>query len=206
MDLARRLVPHGRNLGRRPFARSGRVWPPAGFDRGGSMISVRADRATKTYRRYGRKSTVGTLKSALLSGFGLKSLSADAVFTALDEVSFEIRRGESVGVIGENGSGKSTLLKLLAGILKPTSGTVETHGRVAALIELGAGFHPEITARENIEINGMLLGLSRKEIEARFDSIVSFAGISEFLDEPIKTFSSGMTVRLGVSIAAHVEP
>lgn len=170
------------------------------------MISVRAERVTKTYRRYGRKRSVGTLKSALLSGAGLRAFSPDAVFTALDDVSFEIRRGESVGVIGENGSGKSTLLKLLAGILKPSFGTVETHGRVAALIELGAGFHPEITARENIEINGMLLGLSRKEIAARFDAIVSFAGVSEFLDEPVKTFSSGMTVRLGFSIAAHVEP
>jgi ABC-type polysaccharide/polyol phosphate transport system ATPase subunit len=170
------------------------------------VISVRAERLTKTYRRYGRKRSVGTLKSALLSGFGLKVLSPDSVFTALDGVSFEIRRGESVGVIGENGSGKSTLLKLLAGILKPSSGSVETQGRVAALIELGAGFHPEITARENIEINGMLLGLSKKEIAARFESIVSFAGISEFLEEPVKTFSSGMTVRLGFSIAAHVEP
>src|SRR5260221_14335729 len=120
MDLARRLVPHGRNLGRRPFARSGRVWPPAGFDRGGSMISVRADRATKTYRRFGRKSTVGTLKSAPLSGFGRKSLSPDAVFTALHEVSFEVRRGESLGALGDNGSGKLTLLKLLAGVFRST--------------------------------------------------------------------------------------
>jgi ABC-type polysaccharide/polyol phosphate transport system ATPase subunit len=108
--------------------------------------------------------------------------------------------------VGENGSGKSTLLKVLAGIHAPTSGRVETRGRVAALIELGAGFHPEITARENIEINAMLLGLTRKEIASRLDAIVAFAGVERFLDEPVKTFSSGMVVRLGFAVAAHADP
>lgn len=170
------------------------------------MIAVRAVRLSKTFRRYGRKRSTGTLKSAFLSGGLRRSLAPDRLVPALSEVSFEIRSGETVGVIGENGSGKSTLLKLLAGILKPTSGTLETRGRVAALIELGAGFHPEITARENIEINAMLLGLSRREIASRFDEIVEFAGIRDFLDEPVKSFSSGMIVRLGFSIAAHVDP
>ncbi|MGH9441934.1 MAG: ABC transporter ATP-binding protein [Thermoanaerobaculia bacterium] len=170
------------------------------------MTAIRAERVSKSYRRYGRKRTVGSIKSALLSGLGLRALSADQVFSALDDVTFEIAAGETVGIIGENGSGKSTLLKLLAKILAPTSGRVETRGRVSALIELGAGFHPEISARENIEINGMLLGLSKKQVAARMDSILAFAGVSEFLDAPVKTFSSGMVVRLGFAVAAHSDP
>lgn len=170
------------------------------------MTAIRAEHLSKSYRRYGRKRSAGTLKSALLSGWISRALAPDGSVPALVDVSFQVREGETVGVIGENGSGKSTLLKLLAGILKPTSGTLETRGRVAALIELGAGFHPEITARENIEINGMLLGFSRREIARRFDAIVEFAGIGEFLDQPVKTFSSGMVVRLGFAIAAHADP
>ncbi len=170
------------------------------------MIAIRADRVSKSYRRYGRKRSVGSLKSALLSGIGARALAADRVFPALTDVSFEVAAGETIGVIGENGSGKSTLLKLLARILTPTSGIVETRGRVSALIELGAGFHPEISARENIEINGMLLGLSKKEVASRMDSILAFAGVGDFLDAPIKTFSSGMVVRLGFSVAAHSDP
>jgi ABC-2 type transport system ATP-binding protein len=168
--------------------------------------AVSAEHVSKLYARYGRKRSVGTLKSALLSGSLSRALSPDRSFPALEDVSFEIAAGETVGVIGENGSGKSTLLKLMAGILKPTAGRLETRGRVAALIELGAGFHPEITARENVEINGLLLGMNRREIARRFDSIVAFAGVEEFLDQPVKTFSSGMAVRLGFSIAAHLEP
>jgi ABC-type polysaccharide/polyol phosphate transport system ATPase subunit len=168
--------------------------------------AVRVDRVTKLYRRYGKKRTVGTLKSALLSGLGLKALSPDDAVAALTGVSFEVARGESVGVIGANGSGKSTLLKLLSGILKPTEGEVSVRGRLAALLELGAGFHPEISGRENIEINGLLLGLSKREIAARFDAIVRFAELTEFLDAPVKTYSSGMAVRLGFSIAAHSDP
>ncbi len=170
------------------------------------MIAIRADRVCKSYRRYGRKRSVGSLKSALLSGIGARALSADRVFPALTDVSFEVAAGETIGVIGENGSGKSTLLKLLARILTPSSGIVETRGRVSALIELGAGFHPEISARENIEINGMLLGLSKKEVASRMDSILAFAGVGDFLDAPVKTFSSGMVVRLGFAVAAHSDP
>jgi len=166
--------------------------------------AIEAERLSKSYRR--RRRRAGSLKSAVLHGFRAAAAPAEGAFPALVDVTFSVPRGETVGVVGENGSGKSTLLKLLAGIHAPTSGRVETRGRVAALIELGAGFHPEITARENVEINGMLLGLTRKEIASRLDAIVAFAGVERFLDEPVKTFSSGMVVRLGFAVAAHADP
>ena len=168
--------------------------------------AVTVEGVTKLYRRYGRRRTGGTLKSALLSGMGQRVLSAEAAVPAIVDLSFEVAPGEMVGVVGANGSGKSTLLKLLAGIVQPTSGKVSVSGRLAALLELGAGFHPEISGRENIEINGLLLGLSRRQIRERFDEIVRFAELEEFLDAPIKTYSSGMAVRLGFSIAAHSDP
>ncbi|HEX2482332.1 MAG TPA: ABC transporter ATP-binding protein, partial [Methylomirabilota bacterium] len=125
---------------------------------------------------------------------------------ALRNVSLELVRGRMVGIVGSNGSGKSTLLKLIGGILKPTSGTVSVTGRLSALIELGAGFHPEFTGRENVFINGVLLGLSRAEIRERFDEIVAFAGLSPYIDNPVKTYSSGMYMRLGFAIAVTVDP
>jgi lipopolysaccharide transport system ATP-binding protein len=127
-------------------------------------------------------------------------------FWALKDVSLEIEQGSTVGLIGHNGSGKSTLLKLLAGIHRPTTGTITTVGRVSALLELGAGFHPELTGRENIYLNGAILGLSHKQIDQAVDSIVDFAGIGEFIDVPVKVYSSGMYVRLGFSIAVTIEP
>jgi ABC-type polysaccharide/polyol phosphate transport system ATPase subunit len=147
---------------------------------------------------------VGSLKSALVSRAGA-AVSVSGV-PALTAVSFEVAPGETVGIVGANGSGKSTLLKLLAGIIRPTEGEVVVRGRLAALLELGAGFHPELTGRENVEIAGLLLGLSRKEVAARFDAIVRFAELQEFLDSPLRTYSSGMAVRLGFSIAAHSDP
>ncbi len=169
-------------------------------------VALRMRGVTKLYRRYGRKHSLGTLKSALLSGLTKRALSPDSAVPALVDVSFEVERGETVGIVGANGSGKSTLLKLLAGIVRPTAGEVWVCGRLAALLELGAGFHPEISGRENIEINGMLLGLTKREIASRFDEIVRFAELEEFLDAPLKTYSSGMAVRLGFSIAAHSDP
>lgn len=127
-------------------------------------------------------------------------------FWALQDVSFEIKRGETFCIIGENGSGKSTLLQIVAGILQPTSGTAQTNGRVAALLELGSGFNPEFTGRENVYLNAAILGLTTAEIDARYAEIEAFAEIGEFIDQPVKTYSSGMTVRLAFSVAIHVSP
>ncbi len=127
-------------------------------------------------------------------------------FVALDHLDLEVEPGEALAVIGPNGSGKSTLLKLAGGILRPTAGEVSAEGRVTALIELGAGFHPEITGRENVVINGMLLGLTRQEIDRRMDEIIDFADIGLFIDQPVKTYSSGMYVRLGFAVAVAVQP
>lgn len=126
-------------------------------------------------------------------------------FWALKDVSFDIKKGETVGIIGRNGSGKSTLLQVICGTLSPTSGSLETHGRIAALLELGSGFNPEFTGRENIYMNGAILGLTRDEINARFDIIAAFADIGEFINQPIKTYSSGMVLRLAFAVIAHVD-
>jgi ABC-type polysaccharide/polyol phosphate transport system ATPase subunit len=160
----------------------------------------------KRYRRYGRRKQFGTLKSALLSGRVLHDLRPDESFDALKGVSFDVATGRTFGIIGRNGSGKSTMLKLLAGIGKPSSGTIRVEGRASALIELGAGFHPEISGRDNVYINGMMLGLSKREIASRFDEIVAFAELAEFIDAPVKTYSSGMYMRLGFAVAINVEP
>jgi ABC-type polysaccharide/polyol phosphate transport system ATPase subunit len=168
--------------------------------------AVVADGVTKVYRRFLHQHQFRTLKSALLTGSLITDLRPDETFTALDGVSFEVPRGTTFGVIGENGSGKSTLLKLLAGITKPTRGALRVAGRISALIELGAGFHPEISGRENVAINGIMLGLTRREVDERFDEIVDFAELREFIDAPVKTYSSGMYMRLGFSVAIHVDP
>jgi ABC-type polysaccharide/polyol phosphate transport system ATPase subunit len=131
---------------------------------------------------------------------------AKAEFWAVHNISFDVRPGEAFGIIGPNGAGKSTLLKLLAGILHPTQGEINVEGRVSALIELGAGFHGDLTGRENVFLNASILGMTRRETQRKYDDIVAFAGIEEFLDTPVKRYSSGMHARLGFAIAAHVDP
>jgi ABC-type polysaccharide/polyol phosphate transport system ATPase subunit len=168
--------------------------------------AVVAHDVAKVYRRFLHKNQFKTLKSALLTGSIITDLTPDQTFTALDGVSFEVPKGATFGVIGENGSGKSTLLKLLAGITKPTRGRLEVDGRVSALIELGAGFHPEISGRENVAINGIMLGLTRRQVQERFADIVAFAELERFIDAPVKTYSSGMYARLGFAVAIHVDP
>jgi ABC-type polysaccharide/polyol phosphate transport system ATPase subunit len=160
---------------------------------------------SKIYRRYGGRH-FSTLKSALLQRSILRDLQPSETFPALTGVTFTVPKGSAYGVIGRNGSGKSTALKLVAGITKPTSGLVRVDGRISALIELGAGFHPEISGRENVFINGIMLGLTKREIHARFDEIVDFAELREFIDAPVKTYSSGMYMRLGFAVAIHVDP
>jgi ABC-type polysaccharide/polyol phosphate transport system ATPase subunit len=160
---------------------------------------------SKIYRRYGGRQ-FSTLKSALLQRSILRDLQPSETFPALTGVSMSVRKGSTYGVIGRNGSGKSTALKLVAGITKPTSGSVRVEGRISALIELGAGFHPEISGRENVFINGIMLGLTKREIHERFDEIVDFAELREFIDAPVKTYSSGMYMRLGFAVAINVNP
>ena len=126
-------------------------------------------------------------------------------FRALEDVSFEVKKGETVGIIGRNGSGKSTLLQMICGTLNPTVGSIETNGRVAALLELGSGFNPEFTGRENVYLNASVLGLAKEEIDERFDAIAAFADIGDFIEQPIKTYSSGMAVRLAFAVIAHVD-
>ena len=169
-------------------------------------IAVRVSDVTKVYQRYAHRKQFRTLKSALLTGSLIDDLKPEETFSALSGVTFNVWEGSTFAIIGRNGSGKSSLLKVLAGITKPTSGEVEVKGRISALIELGAGFHPEITGRENVFINGIMLGLSKREITERFSEIVAFAELEEFIDAPVKTYSSGMYMRLGFAVAIHVNP
>ncbi|HEX9639105.1 MAG TPA: ABC transporter ATP-binding protein [Acidobacteriota bacterium] len=170
------------------------------------MPAVVFDQVSKVYRRYAHQRQFQTLKSALLGLDLFQQLRPEETFRALDRVSFAVEHGETFGIIGRNGAGKSTSLKLIAGTAKPNAGRVAVEGRVSALIELGAGFHPEISGRENVFINGIMLGLSKREIKDKFDSIVRFAELEDFIDNPVKTYSSGMYMRLGFAVAVHVEP
>jgi homopolymeric O-antigen transport system ATP-binding protein len=171
-------------------------------------IAVRVANLSKCYEIYGRPQD--RLKQSIyprlrrLVGQGPKNYYQE--FWALKDVSFEVKKGETFGIVGRNGSGKSTLLQIICGTLTPTSGTVETNGRVAAMLELGSGFNPEFTGRENVFMNGVILGLSQEEISARFDDIAAFADIGEFIERPIKTYSSGMVVRLAFAVAINVDP
>jgi ABC-type polysaccharide/polyol phosphate transport system ATPase subunit len=168
--------------------------------------AIEVTNVTKVYRKYARRKQFATLKSALLKGSLIQDLQPEETFPALKGVSFNVQAGRTFAIIGRNGSGKSTVLKLVAGITKPTTGTVNVHGRISALIELGAGFHPEISGRENVYINGIMLGLTKREVSRRFAEIVEFAELQEFIDAPVKTYSSGMYLRLGFAVAIHVDP
>ena len=141
-----------------------------------------------------------------LSSFFIKSKNRNESFNALKNVSFSINKGEVLGIIGKNGAGKSTLLKVLSKITKPTKGKIEINGRVASLLEVGTGFHPELTGRENIFLNGTILGMTRKEVASKLNEIITFSGVEKFIDTPVKHYSSGMYVRLAFSVAAHLEP
>jgi lipopolysaccharide transport system ATP-binding protein len=168
-----------------------------------SEIAIRVEHLTKKY-------TIGKQKDSSLRG-SLASLfsggkSTQEEFIALNDVSFDIQQGDVVGIIGKNGAGKSTLLKILSQITKPTEGRIEINGRVASLLEVGTGFHPELTGRENIYLNGTILGMTRKEVKSKFDEIVDFSGVEKFIDTPVKHYSSGMYVRLAFAVAAHLEP
>ncbi len=171
-----------------------------------SDIAIRVSHLSKCYHIYSSphdrlKQFVNPCLQRLV---GLRPKQYFHEFWALNDVSFDIKKGETIGIIGRNGSGKSTLLQLICGTLTPTSGQVEINGRIAALLELGSGFNPEFTGRENVYMNAAVLGLSRKEVEERFDDIATFADIGEFIEQPVKTYSSGMMVRLAFAVIAHV--
>ena len=190
-----------------------------------SDIAVRVMGLSKQYRIGARQKDHGTLRDHLMSslkslwqrnGHSTQPISGDSVkssgrvvasdtFSALQDISFDVKRGETVGIIGRNGAGKSTLLKVLSRITEPTRGRIELDGRVSALLEVGTGFHYELTGRENIYLNGTILGMKRAEITSKFDEIVAFAEVEQFIDTPVKRYSSGMAMRLGFAVAAHLE-
>jgi len=170
------------------------------------VVAVEVENVSKRFRRQ-TVQPYTTLKSAVVDFLSRRGRPAgEGTFQALEGISFSVQQGQTLGIIGRNGSGKSTLLKLLAGIYRPDKGSITVHGRVGALLDLGAGFHPEFSGRENILINGIVLGLSKREVRQRFDAIVRFAELDEFIDEPLKTYSSGMYMRLGFAVAAYADP
>ena len=162
--------------------------------------AIEVDGVSKKFRLYKERNQ--SIKSAVMR----RRVSDHEDFWALRDISLKVRQGETFGLVGDNGSGKSTLLKCMAKILYPDKGTITMHGRVAALLEVGSGFHPELSGRENVYLNGSILGMSRKEVDRKFDDIVDFSGVREFIDQPVKNYSSGMYVRLGFSVAINVEP
>jgi lipopolysaccharide transport system ATP-binding protein len=168
-----------------------------------SKPAIRLERVSKRFTLHHERPR--SFQELFVSAFRRRDAN-DEQFWALKDVSFEVEQGRSFGIVGENGSGKSTALKLIAGILRPTSGKLHVNGRLAALLELGAGFHPDLTGRENVFLNASVLGFSRREIARRFDSIVDFAELERFIDTPLKHYSSGMTVRLGFAIAINSDP
>jgi ABC-type polysaccharide/polyol phosphate transport system ATPase subunit len=171
-----------------------------------SPYAIEIEGLAKRFYRGGNEGLLWVSLNRMLRRMLSGQQGKDNLFWALQDVNLKVRRGEAVGVIGPNGAGKSTLLKILSRVLRPTHGQVNINGRLSGLIEVGAGFHPDLSGRENIYINGAILGMSRREIKQKFDRIVEFAGIGDFLDMPVKRYSSGMFVRLGFSVAAHMEP
>jgi len=185
-----------------------------------SNVAVRVEGLGKLYRIGGKQERYRTLRDSLtdavsapfkrarslLHGQAYGAAGLEETIWALKDVSFEVKHGEVVGIIGRNGAGKSTLLKILSRITEPTEGYADVYGRVGALLEVGTGFHPELTGRENIYLNGAILGMGRAEIDRKFDEIVDFAGVEKFIDTPVKHYSSGMGLRLGFAVAAHLEP
>ncbi len=172
-------------------------------------IAIRFSGVTKRFRRGERHDSIRDLLPALarrLLGRGASPAPDEREFIALNNIDLEVRQGETLGVIGHNGAGKSTMLKHFAGIMTPTEGRIEVRGRLSALIEVGAGFHPDLTGRENVFLSGVILGMSRAEVARKFDTIVDFAGLAPFIDTPVKRYSSGMFARLGFAVAAHLEP
>lgn len=172
-----------------------------------SDIAIKVENLSKCYQIYGQPGD--RLKQFVLPrlqrALGIQPEKYFREFWALNDISFEVKKGETVGIIGRNGSGKSTLLQMICGTLNPTSGSVTAHGRIAALLELGSGFNPEFTGRENVYLNGAVLGLSGGEIDEKFDAIAAFADIGDFIEQPVKTYSSGMMVRLAFAVIAHVD-
>jgi len=178
-----------------------------------SDVVIRVDGLGKRYRIGGKQQGYKTFREAItrtlripFDGIAARRDNENNTFWALKDVSFEVKQGEVLGIIGRNGAGKSTLLKILSRITEPTEGVVYLKGRVGALLEVGTGFHPELTGRENIYLSGTILGMTRTEVARKFDEIVDFAGVEQFIDTPVKRYSSGMGLRLGFGVAAHLEP
>ena len=174
-----------------------------------SDTAIRVTNLSKRYRIGLHKARYRTLRESITEKFSRiarREQVEKEYFWALKDIDFEVKKGESLGIIGRNGAGKSTLLKILSRITKPTKGRAVLDGRVGSLLEVGTGFHPELTGRENVYLNGAILGMRRTEIERKFDEIVAFSGIEKFLETPVKRYSSGMYVRLAFAVAAHLEP
>jgi lipopolysaccharide transport system ATP-binding protein len=168
-------------------------------------MAIRVEGVSKRFRKIVLRTGYTTVKSAVTRLLAGRAEPVEYV-DALRDVTLHVPRGTTLGIVGRNGSGKSTLVRIIAGIYEPDAGRVMTEGRVSALIELGVGFHPEFSGRENVYINGIVLGLSRAELRRRFDEIVEFAGLEQFIDSPVRTYSAGMYMRLGFSVAVHVDP
>lgn len=164
------------------------------------MASIVFSRVTKSFARQGRQMLLGSLMKDLRDRRKYDRL------VALHNISFELADADSIAIVGRNGAGKSTLLNLMAGLLRPDSGIIKIDGRIAALLDLGAGFHPDLTGRENLFVNAALMGLCRWEVEQRYERIVEFSGLGDFIHQPIRTYSSGMVARLGFAVAVHVDP